>query len=294
MAVFGDRETRIHRLPDGRDLAYLEWGDPDGFPVFYFHGTPGSRLEGAFAGDAARAREFRLIAVDRPGFGRSTFQENRTFRDWPDDVAALADTLSLGEFGVVGHSGGGPHLFACGVLLPPDRLRFVGALGPWGPVATPEIMASLNRLDRVYARLARRVPWTMRVAFAPLGWCATHSPRLFASVMRAAVSAPDRTALSTGGLWERLERSELEAFRQGSRGGAHEALIAYRDWDVDIARVRVPTHIWLGEEDIFVSKEMGRHLQHTIPGVDFHWMANAGHFELSIWDDILAACAADL
>lgn len=141
-------------LPDGRALAYLEWGDSTGYPAFYFHGTPSSRLEGAFADGAARRTGFRLIAIDRPGYGRSTFQAGRNFRDWPADVCALADAFELEEFGVVGHSGAGPHLFACGAVIPRTRLAFVGALGPWGPLATPDIMRSLNAADRCYARLA--------------------------------------------------------------------------------------------------------------------------------------------
>ena len=84
-------EAELFTLPDGRALAYLEWGDDGGYPVFYFHGTPSSRLEGAFADGAAKRAGFRLIAVDRPGFGRSTFQQGRRFRDWPEDVCALAD-----------------------------------------------------------------------------------------------------------------------------------------------------------------------------------------------------------
>ena len=31
-------------LEDGRTLAYAEYGDPYGKPVFFFHGTPGSRF----------------------------------------------------------------------------------------------------------------------------------------------------------------------------------------------------------------------------------------------------------
>jgi pimeloyl-ACP methyl ester carboxylesterase len=31
-------------LRDGRRLAYAEWGDPDGRPVLFFHGTPSGRL----------------------------------------------------------------------------------------------------------------------------------------------------------------------------------------------------------------------------------------------------------
>ena len=62
-------EASVLRLPDGRELAYLEWGDPAGYPAFYFHGTPSSRLEGAFADGAAQRHGFRLIAIDRPGSG---------------------------------------------------------------------------------------------------------------------------------------------------------------------------------------------------------------------------------
>ncbi len=287
-------EMRVHALPDGRDLAYQEFGDPEGFPVFYFHGTPGSRLEGAFVDAAARARTFRIIAIDRPGFGRSTFQRGRTFGDWPADVTSLADGLAVGQFGVAGHSGGGPHLFACGVLMPTERLRFIGALAPWGPVATPEIMAGLNRLDRAYARLARRAPWAMRASFAPLGWCAKHWPRLFFALMAAAVSTSDREALESGRVLELLRSSELEAFRQGGRGGAHEALIAYRRWDIDVADIRVPTHVRLGDDDVFVSAEMGDYLRRTIPDVDFRRLAGAGHLAMSTWDEIFAACAADI
>lgn len=39
-------EADVLMLPDGRALAYLEWGDSIGYPAFYFHGTPSSRLEG--------------------------------------------------------------------------------------------------------------------------------------------------------------------------------------------------------------------------------------------------------
>ncbi len=31
-------------LKDGRFLSYAEYGDPQGKPVFFFHGTPGSRF----------------------------------------------------------------------------------------------------------------------------------------------------------------------------------------------------------------------------------------------------------
>jgi hypothetical protein len=67
----------------------------------------------------------------------------------------------------------------------PLRLRCVRTNGsvevrrlprPWDPTTTPEIAASLNALDRFYARVARQTPWMMRASFAPMGWCAQFWP----------------------------------------------------------------------------------------------------------------------
>ena len=40
-------------LEDGRRLTYQQIGDPQGQPVFFFHGSPGSRLESISAQAAA-------------------------------------------------------------------------------------------------------------------------------------------------------------------------------------------------------------------------------------------------
>jgi len=282
------------RLKDGRRLAFSEGGAPDGFPVFYFHGTPSSRLEAAFADDAAMRCGFRLIAPDRPGFGQSDFQHDRTLQSWPRDVLALADHLRINNFGVAGHSGGGAYLFSCGVSIDPARLRFIGALAPWGPIASPEIMASLNRLDRGFADLARRAPWIMKLGFAPMGWVATRRPQLFLRLLRGAVSPPDQRVLERPDVARAFSAMEREAFRQGSRSAAQDAYLAYSDWGFDIADNRVPIHMWIGDDDIFVTKAMGRYIARTVPQMNTHWIPRAGHLCFDAWTDIFAACRSEM
>lgn len=294
MAVFTTSQYESMRLEDGRVLAFSEGGNSSGFPVFYFHGTPSCRIEAGFADKAARRSGFRLIATDRPGFGRSSFQQGREFEDWPGDVLALAEHLDIDKFGVAGHSGAGPHLFACGVFIDPARLKFIGALGPWGPVASPEIRASLNQLDRFFAGVARRFPAVMRLGFAPMGWAALYAPRVFLWLLKASVSLDDKKILQDETVARRFQIVQQEAFRQGSRGVAHEAFIAYSNWGFDIASVRVPTHIWLGEEDVFVTNAMGRYISQTITDVEFHWVKGAGHLNFRNWNDIFEACRNDL
>jgi pimeloyl-ACP methyl ester carboxylesterase len=73
------RDERV-RLRDGRALAYAEWGDEHGRPVFFFHGSPLSRLR-CPDGEATEAAGVRLVAVDRPGFGGSDLQPGCRLED---------------------------------------------------------------------------------------------------------------------------------------------------------------------------------------------------------------------
>jgi len=69
-ATAAPKADRTIRLPDGRGLAYSEWGDLAGRPVVLLHGTPGSRLI-CLDEDATLAAGVRLLTMDRPGYGLS-------------------------------------------------------------------------------------------------------------------------------------------------------------------------------------------------------------------------------
>lgn len=80
---------RLLSLPNGRILAWSEFGDPTGRPLLYCHGTPGSRLEAGLAHGVAVKCGLRLLAVDRPGYGHSTAAPGRTARPGCDLGQAL-------------------------------------------------------------------------------------------------------------------------------------------------------------------------------------------------------------
>src|SRR4030042_1974723 len=127
-------------LWDGRHLAYAEYGDPRGKPVFLFHGIPGSRIFRPPPDDLTAANGVRLITVDRPGYGGSDFQPGRRILEWPADVCALADVLGLERFAVCGHSAGGPYVLACAAFIP-QRLTAAGVISGLGPVDAPGMPA---------------------------------------------------------------------------------------------------------------------------------------------------------
>ena len=124
---------QLHELSDGRLLSWCEYGTPDGTPVFYFHGIPGSRVDNRLITDAIAAEGLRLIAVDRPGFGRSSpVVGRRSYFGWADDVESLANLLDIGRFAALAYSAGGPYALATCMALDGRvaRVEIVSGVAP--------------------------------------------------------------------------------------------------------------------------------------------------------------------
>jgi pimeloyl-ACP methyl ester carboxylesterase len=148
----------IH-LFDGRTLAYAEYGDPRGKPVFFFHGIPGSRL--FRPPDEVTARlEVRLITTDRPGSGLSSYQPGRRILDWPGEVAQLADHLGIEKFYAAGHSGGGPYALACAYALP-GRVIAAASLCGAGPVDAEGASKNMTPINQLGVSIGRFTPWPL-------------------------------------------------------------------------------------------------------------------------------------
>src|SRR5262245_1756412 len=115
-------------LSGGGSVAWCEWGDPAGSPVFLLHGTPGSRF---FLADPAgeSSAGLRVLTFDRPGYGLSTPSAIPTVGAVAEIVGWIADDRDLGQFAVVGVSGGAPYALACGALLGSRVTRVAAVAG---------------------------------------------------------------------------------------------------------------------------------------------------------------------
>jgi len=240
-------------VPNGRNLAFAEYGDPAGLPVFYFHGCPSSRLEPGMFGDDLAATSLRIIALDRPGIGLSNFQPGRTFADWATDIAALADHLHWPRFGVLGNSGGGPYTAAVASLLPDRVTTAVVVSGAWRTDA-PEVKANLPNINRIFWILARRFPpalglllHSMRqsdskaISEAPSEADVKRLESMLPPQDVAALLAPGRMAATSVGV--------TEALRHGTKGAAWDARMFVHPFGFDHTAIHVPFHAFHGSLD---------------------------------------------
>jgi pimeloyl-ACP methyl ester carboxylesterase len=149
----------VLELADGRELAWIEYGTPDGVPVAAFHGSPGTRHFFAPQAETAARKGVRLICPDRPGYGHSTFDPGRTYKSWARDVVQLVDHLGLDRFAVLGYSSGGPNAAACARFLAERLVGCAIVSGPAPPDAkiSKRGMLSINRVGQRVAVVAPRL-----------------------------------------------------------------------------------------------------------------------------------------
>src|SRR6266481_3639708 len=120
------RGATIIALKSGASLAFAEYGDRGGVPIFFCHGWPSSRTMAELTDAAARELNLRIISPDRPGIRNSSLHPDRKLLDWPPLLAELADKMGIAEFRMLGISGGAPYTFAAAWAMP-ERVRAIAA-----------------------------------------------------------------------------------------------------------------------------------------------------------------------
>jgi pimeloyl-ACP methyl ester carboxylesterase len=269
--------TRILTLSDGRDLAYEEYGDQAGAPVFSFHGGLSSRLDAAPADGAARALGVRLISPDRPGIGRSTYQEGRRLLDWTRDVGELADALGLARFAVMGWSCGGPYAAACAARMG-DRVTRAALLASAVPLDAFGSTRGLTTDDRVLLFLVRRMPW-LASALMRLTIAGASDTRLYREIGRS-FPAVDRAVLTEWASPSEAVAFVKESMRHGTNGCLQDYRIFGAPWGFDLEEITVPVHIWEGSDDHTGPPEYRQFLLRHLPQATLTLVPNEGHLSL--------------
>ena len=264
-------------LPNGRCLAYREYGAPDGVPVFGFHGTPGSRLQVAPTAQSPLPPNVRLIAPDRPGYGFSTFYRERRLTDWPRDVAALADYLGIDRFGVFGVSGGGPHALACAHALAP-RLTGVACVSGVGPLSDPRATKGMMAPNRALTAMSRHARWLVRALMkVQFGWVSRHPERGLALMIKQ-LPAPDREILNDPEFRANLADDLRLNSSTAPLAAAQDFELFTRDWGFALEEIASPVHFWQGSVDRNVPAHHAELMASRVANATLHRYEGEGHF----------------
>lgn len=269
-------------LPDGRRLGYDEYGSLDGKALFYFHGSPSSRVESALYvnEELLQSLNVRLVAADRPGMGLSDFQPDRRLLDWRQDVLALADHLNIERFVVLAYSLGGPYGAACAYAVS-ERLTKIGIVSGTALFTRRVLLHHVNEGTRRFLNLPRENPRAARLFLWMLGATARFAPNRLIAQAKSLLPGPDREIVLSGREFQQgFIAMVREAFRQGVRGAYHGSLLTVTDWGFRLEDIQRAVSIWHGEADQNIPVEMARYMASAIPKCEIKLYPNNGHLSL--------------
>ena len=224
---------------------------------------------------------FRVIAPDRPSIGSAPMIAGRTLTDWPAQVVALADSLGIGRFSVLGVSGGGPYALVAAWGLP-GRIVSAHVVCGAPPVADLAGTGRLHPGYRFLIWLYRQHPKSVRAVFAAarpfLFW---QGAARFLPPLRIFLPRPDAEALSDPTYFDVIFGCQRDAFADLD-GLFTDAKIYAEPWGFRPEEILVPVHFWHGKDDANFHHSLASELAARIPGALLNLVENEAHFSLPI------------
>lgn len=150
---------------DGHQIYWEDWGNPEAFPIMYFHGGPGGGF-GFSAKLLFNPKKHRVIFFDQRGAGKSTpFAETRdnTTQKLIADAEKLRELLSIEKMYVAGGSWGSTMTLTYAIVHP-DRVK---AMVAWGIYLARQFENDL--ISAGYAKYNYPEAWERFIAMVPEG-----------------------------------------------------------------------------------------------------------------------------
>lgn len=278
---------RLFVLPDGRRLAYRDYGPADGRPVLLFHDSMGSSLALPSTDDVAAALSLRLIVPERPGFGQSDPSPSYSFASVAADYLALAEGIGAPAPRLLGVASGGAFALAAAQLLGTryDGLMLVSARG----IARAREGREGSFLQR-YRHELMASPWfteTMLSLYTRL----YSRDFLAGSLRRSTAGAPKDRAFvdATPQILDYLVARGFECFARGAKGPAAD-LACFRTAPAGPIQAPPGTVVWHGEAD--ASAPLGHLLEGLSGDYELRTFPDYGHLlAIQIWPEILRRMA---
>jgi pimeloyl-ACP methyl ester carboxylesterase len=155
-------EIKNYPYSSKRIIHYLQTGKETAPTIYFIHGTPGSwnNFE-SYLKDSALRKSYRLISIDRPGFGYSNFGQSEPIELQVEMIDKLIRSNGNGQpILLVGHSLGGPIVAALGAKENPSVTTLLIWAGSQSPKLEPK-----ERWRKPLSSSALR--WVVPGAFGP-------------------------------------------------------------------------------------------------------------------------------
>lgn len=241
----------VFEFSQSNQIHYLDENSSSPEAVLLLHGLGANSSSWLMQTPVLHAAGFRIIAVDAPGFGQSTYSGGASIDRFSGPIAALVDRLQIQRLNVVGISMGG----TLALQLALDHPRWVSRL----------VLA--NTFAHLDISSPRLLPYFL------LRFILVHTlglPTQAKSVAKRIFPYPEQELLRQG-LINQVIQANSRAYRAAMRA------LARFDVRSRLGEIPCPTLVITGDRDTTVPLESQRQLAEGITGARQVIISQAGH-----------------
>ncbi len=268
-------------LKSKQSLSYLDIGDTKNPVCIYFHGFPGSSKQVFILENSELRRHLRVIAIDRPGFGHSSFAEKASLQDLAKGVEELTDHLNIKNFHLISVSGGTPTAFVVADQLR-DRVLSLTTVCGLGPLHERVFFDHMSKSLRFFLKQGRYFPFITTRVLKFIHFQIQKSKTPNTKRMERFLPPEDIKLIFDPEIRQIFRNSMLHAFHQGFYGVALDIRNFQQDWKISNWNFNFPVYLWHGQKDRIVPYQHSELLAQKIQGSHLNIIPGEGHYSLPI------------
>jgi pimeloyl-ACP methyl ester carboxylesterase len=274
-------EVRQVGLHDGEQMAFVDVGAGPEVLVF-IHGEE-SYLPAWMKNIDELSREYRCIAVDLIGYGKSSKpMETNLLLDHSEYIAELMDSLSIHRYNLIGHAMGG-QIAIHHSLTYPNRVRKLVLIAPTG----------IEKFEGAQSTMVKTLPSSSIINTTQEAIIAQIRNYFFQFPEEAGFMITDRIAMAGD--------PQIDAYAYAVTGG----IIGIIDQPVSglLGNIQAPTMVLIGAEDRVIPNSMYNpdltqemileKVHQSMPNVETHLIPAGGHMVMFERYDVVNALIRD-
>lgn len=265
----------------GKQFFVQEWNPSHETVVLFIHGFPGCGDQAKLITTTSMSTNFRLIAVDRPGYGESDFQPLLTPLIFAEQLVEILDDLKISKLRLLSVSGGAPYSLALAHLLGDrvDRMCSVAGVAP----LTRKNFQYMNSQQRKTWLLSQCLPKYVQHAMLNRIWLkGVEKVEQFLFSPNDGELGPDQIVFAHPDISPVLSATLRRALVQGPRGIIHDLNVYARDWGFKTDAIACPVTLWHGTKDNVVHLAYAKDMKTKLKNANLRIIDDEGHFSIAM------------
>ena len=275
MKSFPEKKSLI-KLRNGNRIGFTIYGNKKNFPIFYFHGWPGSRFE--LKNIPLKKEKCFVIALERPGYGLSDPISNFKITDWPKIVLEIANKLKIKKFSIIGVSGGAPFALACANAIKSNRFKSIAIVCPLAPHNAKGMNKGRVGMLLNYGKKPF-ISWLL-INFLRMRLLNSNVEKNFTRWKNKIPLSKSDSKLFTINRGIKLMENFKEAIKHGTTGIHRDANLYSKDWGFELKNIKRKVYIWHGDKDLTVPIITNKYYKKKLKKKEMFIKSNEGHFSI--------------